>query len=102
MSADHLIVDLEAYWNDGSLLEAARHGIFRADEADTFLELLRSIAIGDHELVPKRLLSLLWYLPLFLEWQKERVSEVSPGHIIDYVRFVTEVINILEGVLGVP
>lgn len=47
------------------------------------------------------MLSLLWYLPSFLTWQRERVAEKG-GDINAYAHFVTDVHNTLEEVLGVP
>jgi hypothetical protein len=52
-------------------------------------------------MVPKRLVSLLWYLPSFLAWQTERIAE-KDGDRAAYERFVTEVFNALEQALGVP
>ncbi|WP_157462142.1 hypothetical protein [Chitinimonas koreensis] len=92
---------LDAEWDDGGFLGQLRRGVFSKDGAVKFLQLLKSIEIPDEAMVPKRALSLLWYLPSFLLWQRERVIELS-GDAVAFDRFVIEVHNILEDVLGVP
>lgn len=102
MNTEELIQDLESHWSTDGFLDTIRRGNFDASAGQRFLELLRGISIGDDQLIPKRLLSLLWYLPLFLEWQKERITEMASSKAASYERFVTEVQNVLEEVLGVP
>lgn len=51
--------------------------------------------------VPKRFLSLIWYLPIFLTWQVDRVRDVSLNGE-KYEKFITELQNTLEQSLGVP
>ncbi|HBJ33563.1 MAG TPA: hypothetical protein DDZ51_02145 [Planctomycetaceae bacterium] len=102
MNLEELIQNLESHWNTGGFLDAVRRGEFDANSGHSFVALLRGIAISEHELIPKRLLSLLWYLPLFLEWQKERIAEANSSNTVSYEDFVTEVQNVLEEVLGVP
>ncbi len=102
MNIVDLIQNLETQWDCDGFLDGIRRGRFEIDDADAFLYLLKNISIGEDERVPKRLMSLLWYLPLFLEWQKERVAVNSAGEVRAYERFVTEVQNVLEEVLGVP
>lgn len=101
MNTDQIIEALEQAWDADGFLGQVRRGSYDEVGGKNFLSLLRSISIADEELVPKRLLSLLWYLPLFLEWQKERVAVVH-GNVLAYQQFVTETTNVLETVLGVP
>lgn len=96
------IVDqLDAEWGTEGFLGQLRTGVFAQENAARFLGLLNSIDIPDESMVPKRALSLLWYLPSFLVWQRERVIEQG-GDIAAFDRFVTDVHNTLEDVLGVP
>lgn len=101
MKMEHLIEQLGNEWDSDGFLGHVRIGRFPEKEAADFLKLLRSIDIDDNAEVPKRLLSLLWYLPTFLVWQRERVGEAG-GDVNKYDHFITEVHNILEGALGVP
>ena len=102
MNIEDLIQNLEMHWDSGGFLDAVRRGKFVPGDAAAFLGLVGGISIAEEQSVPKRLLSLLWYLPSFLEWQKERVTEVSPEQAETYERFVTQVHNTLEQVLGIP
>ncbi|MGX1320378.1 hypothetical protein AB7M17_003831 [Bradyrhizobium sp. USDA 377] len=101
MTIAAIIEQLEAEWNTNGFFDRVRNGEYDASRAQVVLATLRAIDIGDEETVPKRLLSLLWYLPSFLSWQTERVADRG-GDRGDYERFVTEVINTLQEVLGVP
>ena len=101
MNAEKTVCRLEVEWGDEGFLGRVRQGEFRPEGARAFLDFLRGIDLSGDTLIPKRLLSLSWYLPGFLEWQRERVRERG-GDPAAYARFVTEVTNILEEVLGVP
>ncbi|MBL9117110.1 MAG: hypothetical protein JNJ83_19045 [Verrucomicrobiaceae bacterium] len=102
MNLTDIIAELETQWDIDGFLYELRTGRFDAERGRKFMELLRSISVDDEESVPKRLLSLVWYLPSFLEWQKARIGEMDASHCKDYAKFVTEVHNTLEDVLGVP
>jgi len=101
MTLDDLIRALDAAWDIPGFLGHLREGQFSEAEAAAFLKLLQSIDLGAERCVPKRLVSLLWYLPSFLQWQEERVAERG-GDLQAYRRFTTKAHNILEEVLGVP
>lgn len=96
-----VIENLEKEWDIGGFLENVRRGQFVASKGDRFLDLLDNIDLNNVDLVPKRLLSLIWYIPIFIEWQRDRVQET--GHnVLKYDQFVTKVQNTLENVIGVP
>jgi len=101
MTIAAIIEQLEAEWNMNGFFDRVRNGDYDVTRGQAVLATLRAISIGDEETVPKRLLSLLWYLPSFLSWQTERIAERG-GDRGAYERFVTEVINTLQEVLGVP
>jgi len=100
MKLFEVIQKLENCWDCDGFLDQIRRGVFDPLEGEEFQDILRSIDIAEESMVPKRLLSLMWYLPSFLEWQKERVAENGKGE--EYERFVTEIQNMLEEILGVP
>lgn len=95
--------NLEIAWMppDG-FLYALRQGDYSADGADALLGLLRTFQIpGDVETLPRRFVALLWYLPSFLSWQRERVAERA-GDLGHFDQFADSVRNELERILGVP
>ena len=98
-----LIQALENVWQSPQgalfLLRQGRHDKDRIDEV---VRLLRSIELSEKDTsLPRRLVSLLWYMPTFMEWQVERVIE--EGGDADTMRTQTvEIRNELERILGVP
>jgi len=96
-----IIEQLEIEWNTNGFFDRVRNGDYDATLGQAVLSVLCAIKIGDEDMVPKRLVSLLWYLPSFLTWQTERIAEKG-GDQVAYERFVTEVETTLQGVLGVP
>lgn len=97
----NFIEELESAWDIDGFLWHLRQGRFDTDEASRFLDLLKRIELPKDEPIPKRVVSLLWYLPSFLWWQRTRVA----GNALDvgaYDRFSTEVHNTLEVILGTP
>lgn len=101
MDFDEIIDRLDKEWDTDGFFDRLRNGRYDAKQAQAILKMLRAISIGDDELIPKRLVALLWYLPSFLGWQTERVEEMG-GEKSAYERFVTEVQSTLEEVLGTP
>ena len=51
--------------------------------------------------LPRRVVSLLWYIPAFLGWQRDRVAEAE-GDLDALDRAEVEIRNELERILGVP
>jgi hypothetical protein len=100
MTTENLTEYLENAWDDGGFLDAVRRGQFVEKDSLSFIAALRSASI-EEQTISKRLVSLLWYLPSFLDWQKARVAE-NGGDVESYQRFTTEVHNALEELLGVP
>lgn len=96
-----IIEKLDAEWDVGGFFDHVRNGGYDDMRAKDILKMLRSINFEDSELLPKRLVAQLWYLPSFLGWQVERVIEKG-GDGLAYARFITEVHNTLEEVLGTP
>jgi hypothetical protein len=74
--SDDLIAALEDEWDlDQDFLGKLRQGIFDPVGLERLIRLLEGIDFGDSPEVNRRLVSLLWFMPLFIEWQRERVHE---------------------------
>jgi hypothetical protein len=101
MDFSGIIQQMDAEWDTNGFFDRVRRGDYDAKQAQGIIETLRAISIGEDEQLPKRLVSLLWYLPSFLGWQVERVAE-NGGDRTAYERFVAEITNVLEEVLGTP
>lgn len=101
MDFDGIIQLLDSEWDTDGFFDRIRNGSYDARQAQDILKILRAIKVDENEFLPKRLVTLLWYLPSFLGWQVERVVERG-GDRATYQRFITEVHNALEEVLGTP
>jgi hypothetical protein len=51
--------------------------------------------------IPTRLVLVLWYLPIFMEWQVDRVRE-NGGEIAGYRAAINKFTAEIERILGVP
>ncbi|OQP52799.1 hypothetical protein A4H97_24165 [Niastella yeongjuensis] len=96
-----LIEQLESTWEvDTGFFYKLRQGIFDRNLNNEFLNLLKTISFEDDEMISSRVVSLLWYIPLFMEWQKERVGKTMG--IEEYNMLKQNIENELERILGVP
>jgi hypothetical protein len=95
------IEQLNASWDlESGFFGNLRERKFNNELFENFVLLLRSISFNEDELIPRRVVSLLWYIPLFMEWQKERVRNTIS--LSNYENKKTEIENELERILGVP
>lgn len=103
MTPEDAIDELEAAWAEpAGVLYQLRQGALNADGMADLVALLGTIEVGaDASSLPRRFVSLLWYVPLFVCWQKERVQQ-NGGNADAVARFAGEITNDVERVLGVP
>lgn len=96
-----LIEELGDCWDyDAGFFGKLRQGIFDEDLYLRCLNLLRTISFDDNELIPKEIVSQLWYIPLFMEWQRDRIQGKLSPERFEFVKTAIE--NELERILGVP
>lgn len=62
--------------------------------------LLNRVDIGEGALDP-RFVSLTWYMPLFITWQRERCEERGCDMTM-FDRAVDDITNLTQSLLGVP
>lgn len=102
LNMPELIKALEAEFDlDHGFLGQLRQGNFDPSGLQRLITLLESIDLGDELAIDRRLVSLLWMLPTFMEWQVERVAE-NGGDIVQLRHGVDRVQGILQLVLGMP
>jgi hypothetical protein len=103
MEETSLIELLEAEWSypDGFLAKL-RSGDFSAEGFRRFRQLLDSIQRSGTPEIDRRLVELLWFIPMFMMWQRERVGECGgdPREVETAANEVTGIL--LEGALGAP
>ncbi|MFD2787867.1 hypothetical protein [Hymenobacter rubripertinctus] len=95
-----LIKKMEDCWEvDTGFLYFLREGIFHHDLYVDFINSLKEIEAFE-DLVPSRLVTLLWYISPFIEWQRDRVT--NSISLDEYDIIVIEIQNQLERILGIP
>jgi hypothetical protein len=102
MSYQKEIEALESEWSpEGGFFWRIRQGQFSNDEFQRALKKVSAISIAEDADVPRRVVSLLWYVPIFMHWQVERVQE-NNGDVTAYSKAITTMTNEIERLLGVP
>jgi len=100
--SDRWIEVLSSFWSlpDGTLYRL-RQGELDIAGIYELIRFLRTISIPDEATISKRLASLLWMLPTFMEWQTDRVIE--RGGSADALRTSVQLAyNEVERILGIP
>jgi hypothetical protein len=101
MMQNQILAELEDAWEaEVGFLGKLREGIFDAESYDSFLSTLAKIDFEKDELVPKRVVTLLWFINPFMEWQRERVCQNLS--VEQYNKVVESVWNHLERILELP
>jgi hypothetical protein len=102
MSYEKEIDTLESEWSpEDGFFWRVRQGHFTTSDFERVLEKVSAISIEEDADVPRRVVSLLWYIPLFMQWQVERVQE-NRGDVKAYMTAITTMTNEIERLLGVP
>jgi hypothetical protein len=103
MKSDKQIVGLlEAEWDLSSgFFGRLRQGHYDAAAYQRVKLILEEIDFSGSLAIDRRLVSLLWYLPLFMSWQHERVAE-KRGDVASLRSATDAVESELERILGVP
>ena len=93
---------LESEWSpDYGFFWRIREGRFDTAEFQRALQKVATISIAEDAELPRRVVSLLWYIPLFMHWQIERVKE-NGGDPMAYAKAITAMTTEIERLLGVP
>jgi hypothetical protein len=96
------IGELESEWSlEEGFFWQLRQGHFTGNDFDRALKKISAIFIPEDVDLPRRVVSLLWYIPIFMQWQVERVQE-NKGDVSGYAKAITRMTNEIERLLGVP
>jgi hypothetical protein len=102
MTLEREIELIESEWAlDEGFFWQIRQGRFEPAEFQRALERVASLSLEDEAQLPRRIVSLLWYIPLFMQWQIERVRKKG-GDADAYAKAITLMTNEIERLLGVP
>ena len=96
---DDLILVLEKAWSEGFFYEL-RSGNINENELEQLKQHFDSFSFNDHD-INKEFVSLLWIIPTFITWQKERL--LKSGYSEEIINEVYNYFyNKCEDILGIP
>lgn len=93
---------LEAEFGEpNGFLWKVRYGVFDAEGGERFISVLSEIRFPEDRPLDRRLVSIIWFLPLFLTWQKESLA-ARGGDAERLERVISRVTDLVIELLGVP
>jgi hypothetical protein len=93
---------VDSFWAEpDGFLYLLRDGHYDPEGAGRLINALESITVSDSDCLPRRLVALTWYVPMYMEWQVDRVGELN-GDVHRLRRDIDLVRNAVEAVLGTP
>lgn len=93
---------LEAEYDQSEgFLGQLRAGVLDEQAYERFLDLLRGLEL-EGEVVSRRVVELLWFVPTFMEYQTWHLEERSGLPADEYGRYKQGVLNLLMDKLGLP
>jgi hypothetical protein len=97
------IQSLEALWQPGGggFFSEVREGRFDRAAYRRALDTLGAIRLPEGAALPRRLVSLVWFIPLFMGWNRPRVIEAG-GDAAAYDEAATAHEDAVERLLGMP
>ncbi len=102
MDTASVIADLEREWEfESGFFGRLRRGEFDRASLSRLIQALDLIDAQGSTVLNRRVVSLLWYVPIFMGWQADRVQEAG-GDIDEFDKATTRVQNAVERILGVP
>lgn len=87
-------------WESGFFFEI-RSGIFRIDEYEKVLMALKGISAHPMNSMEKELITLIWIIPTFVTWQKDRLLSNGMDDEL-YTAIYNSLYNECENILGIP
>jgi len=103
MKLDDLLDQIEQAWAvPEGVLYRLRQGEFDKRAMDHLVELLRQLEVdAASQYLPKRMVRLLWMMPIFVEWQNERVAEQG-GSEEDVLKYGNMIYAEIQRLMGIP
>ncbi|MBD2705182.1 hypothetical protein IC229_31460 [Spirosoma sp. BT702] len=100
---DELFTRLGQQWDETGFFGLLRDQNLRFDLGEQALEILKEIDFSELDQIPKQYISLLWFIPISMEWQGQRLADRTEKSILhQYIKLQSEILNELERILDVP
>lgn len=102
MELEDFIGRIESEWeSENGFFWQIRQGQYHRVDFDRALSKIVAVPSPTENSIPLRLVSVLWYAPLFMQWQLDRVRE-SGGDVKEYTLAANKLSAEVERILGVP
>lgn len=102
MKMEEVLVLLRREWDaETGFLGGVRYRQFNQEHLERLINTLRATNIENQPCLDRKLVALLWFMPLFLEWQKQSYEETD----IQYEKLdtaINRIVNELYRILGIP
>ncbi|HSN99785.1 MAG TPA: hypothetical protein VLS89_15925 [Candidatus Nanopelagicales bacterium] len=99
---DRVVEELERYWEpDEGVFWRLREGVLDPRGLEEVAARLDSIEVSEDALLPRRFVSLVWFIPLFVGWQRDRVRERG-GDMQEFAKQQNRLEGAVQRLLGVP
>lgn len=101
-SSPEALKALDSVWDEESgFLGLLGSGKFSSNLAEEYLKLLESIEVDEGEPLHRDFVRLVWFVPIFMEWQVDRSVEHGASRV-ELVNFVDLIRERVMEILGVP
>lgn len=102
MDSEPIMQALEQEWEQPTgFFARLRAGEFDEAGLERLLTLLSAIEQAPDAPLSRRMVALLWFIPLFMTWQRERLVEQGED-LHTFEEALHRVLNKLYGILGLP
>jgi hypothetical protein len=96
------IRELEQFWEpDEGVFWKLREGTLDLEGLEKVAQRLDKVQITEDCELPRRFVSLVWFIPIFFEWQRDRLSERG-GDMKEFANLQNRLTGAVQRVLGVP
>lgn len=102
MNTQFVVAELEKEWKQPEgFFGRLRTGVFELTGFEKVVKILESVQLEDTATLDRRFVSLTWYIPTFMDWQRERLQERG-GSVQELEIAINKIQGLLERVLGIP
>jgi len=104
MIRNELQKSLEMFWDlETGFFFKLRNSAIDLFEGEKLLSYLEGIDFSGESSLDKEIVRLLWYIPLFMSWQFDRLSEIyARSEMNKYEELSNKISSEVERILGVP
>lgn len=98
-----ILDEISLAWEMEGFLGLLRDQEFDEKKGEFFLQRLKLVNFNNEDKIPKNIVSFLWYIPLFMEWQSAKLESIIVAEKFNkYVNLQSQILVELERILGIP